>query len=496
MSDPTDYDRVRYPNRPFDRATPARLAAIARVHGVPAASPAKCRVLEVGCGEAADLLPLALAYPDSRFLGVDLAATPVAFGDRRRAALGLSNLTLRAADLRAIPDAAGPFDYILARGVFSWVPEEVRLALLDLCGRLLAPAGVAFISYNALPGWHLVRMFREMMLAHAGDEADPAARAARAKGVLRFVASGCAAPGPLGDVVRTMAKDILGARDGVLEHDELGDINEPYYLTGFMAAAAEAGLAYLGDVDYFSLGVRGLAPEVQQTLLDLDRQDVIAGEQYRDFLHVRRYRQTLLVRVETPVIRPADPAAVERLFAHGKVGSEAAEPDLTEGGVAWFTSPTGSRLRYSSAMGKAALVELGTRAGVPVAFAELATAAAGRLGRAAGDVSREDRRAIAETLLDGFSGGLLTLEADPPRYITTPGDRPTASPLARIQLRDGEADVTNIRHTSVKLDDPFLRELVATLDGTHDRAELEAKWGGERVVDGLKRVAELALLVG
>jgi SAM-dependent methyltransferase len=492
----TPYDRVRYPNRPYPRATPARLAAIARVHGVPAASPANCRVLEVGCGEAADLLPLAQAYPDSQFLGVDLAATAVAFGERLRAELGFANLTLRVADLRAVPDAAGPFDYILARGVFSWVPEEVRLELLALCRRLLAPAGVAFISYNALPGWHLVRMFREMMLAHVGDDPDPTSRADRARGLLRFVASGCRVAGQLGEVVRTMALDIVGARPGALEHDELGEINDPYYVSAFADLAARAGLAYLGEVDYFSLGARGFPPDVQRTLEELDRDDVVGGQQYRDFLHVRRYRQTLLVRAETPVVRPADPAPVEGLFANGDVRAEAADLDLSDGVPAWFISDSGSRLPYSSALGKAGLVEVGRRGGAPVGFAELAAAAAGRLGRAKGAVSREELRALAETLVDGFAGGLLVLEADPPRFAAAAGERPAASPLARAQLRIGEPEVTTLKHTMVKLDDPFLRALVEKLDGTRDRAALAAESGAEQVEAGLARASELALLVG
>jgi SAM-dependent methyltransferase len=493
----TPYDRVRYPNRPFDRATPARLAAIARVHGVPAASPTNCRVLEVGCGEGADLFPLAQAYPGSRFLGVDLAATTVAFGERLRAELGLTNLTLRVADLRAVPDAAGPFDYILARGVFSWVPEEVRLELLALCRRLLAPAGVAFISYNALPGWHLVRMFREMMLAHIGDDPDPTSRTARAKGLLRFLASGCLIRAPLGDFFRAMAADIVGGREGALEHDELGEINDPYYLSAFADLAARAGLAYLGDVDYFSLGARGFPPDVQRTLEDLDRDDVIGGQQYRDFLHVRRYRQTLLVRAETPVVRPADPAAVEGLFVHGDVRAEAADPDFSDGVPAWFISNSGSRLPYSSALGKAGLVEVGRRGGAPVGFADLAAAAAaGRLGRADGAVSRGELRALAETLLDGFAGGLLVLEADPPMFAAAAGERPVASPLARAQLRMGEPEVTTLKHAMVKLDDPFLRALVEKLDGTRDRAALAAELGADGIEAGLQRAAELALLVG
>jgi hypothetical protein len=52
-----------------------------------------------------------------------------------------------------------------------------------------------------------------------------------------------------------------------------------------------------------------------------------------------------------------------------------------------------------------------------------------------------------------------------------PGERPEASPLARLQAREGPV-VTNLRHAGVRIEDELGRRLVTLLDGSGDRAAL------------------------
>ena len=69
MSDGFAYDLLDYPSHVHPQMHPSRLAAIGRLHGIDAASPRDCRLLEVGCGDAVQLLSLAAEYPHSRFVG-------------------------------------------------------------------------------------------------------------------------------------------------------------------------------------------------------------------------------------------------------------------------------------------------------------------------------------------------------------------------------------------------------------------------------------------
>src|SRR5579875_1534709 len=139
---------------------------MAALHGLSPAPIESCRVLEIGCSEGGNLIPMAYALPGATFTGFDLAAQPIARGQERIRHLGLQNIRLFQADLTSVASAPdqgglGEFDYILAHGLYSWMQAPVRDRLLGLCAEHLAPQGIAFISYNALPGAPLRRIMRD-----------------------------------------------------------------------------------------------------------------------------------------------------------------------------------------------------------------------------------------------------------------------------------------------------------------------------------------------
>lgn len=60
------YDRVPYPSASQHRTHPDHLAALAILHGLEPAPPDRCRVLELGCADGGNLVPMALEMPGSR----------------------------------------------------------------------------------------------------------------------------------------------------------------------------------------------------------------------------------------------------------------------------------------------------------------------------------------------------------------------------------------------------------------------------------------------
>jgi SAM-dependent methyltransferase len=123
-----------------------------------------CRVLEVGCGRGDNLIPMAFSLPRARFLGIDLSPRQIAEGRAAIAELGLENIELRAQNILDVSPGLGSFDFIVAQGVYSWVPEPVREQMLRLCAAALAPNGLALISYNTYPGWYMRTMIRDLMV--------------------------------------------------------------------------------------------------------------------------------------------------------------------------------------------------------------------------------------------------------------------------------------------------------------------------------------------
>ena len=172
------YDAVAYPGHAFAQTHPARLATIAHFHGLKAASPQRMRVLELGCGRGGNLLPMAAQYPQSDFVGLDLSGSAIAKATIAQQELGLRNIAFHHRDILAVGDELGTFDYILVHGVYSWVPDIVREAILAIFGRLLTPHGIAYVSYNALPGCRLRDLARDVMLYATRDVHEPEERVA------------------------------------------------------------------------------------------------------------------------------------------------------------------------------------------------------------------------------------------------------------------------------------------------------------------------------
>src|SRR5438445_10474147 len=124
----TIYDQIPYPRHSYGFTHPDRLSTLATLHGMSPAPIDGCRVLELGCASGSNLIPMAYALPQSEFVGLDLSQRQIATGQRFADEVRLTNIRLLPIDIRAVDESFGQFDYIIAHGVHSWVPPEVKEA--------------------------------------------------------------------------------------------------------------------------------------------------------------------------------------------------------------------------------------------------------------------------------------------------------------------------------------------------------------------------------
>ena len=131
---------------------------------------------------------MAFQLPESEFVGLDLAQLPIAAGQQFIAELDLKNISLYAIDLsEARIEQFGTFDYIIAHGLYSWVPLPVRERILEICQEMLKESGIAYISYNAYPGNHLRDLVRGMMQFHTIHTEELSEKVGQARGLLKFI---------------------------------------------------------------------------------------------------------------------------------------------------------------------------------------------------------------------------------------------------------------------------------------------------------------------
>jgi methyltransferase-like protein len=456
---PDRYDAFAYPGFPYPNTHPDRLAAMGILHGLSPAPVERCRVLEIACGDGANLIPVAYAVPTSEFLGFDLAGLPIERAQARIRDLGLKNVRVSQRDvLEAAPDL-GLFDYIIAHGFYSWVPEPARDRMLALCSELLTENGIAFVSYNALPGSYIRKMLRDGMLFRAPDNEDAEQTVAAGLEFLHTIAAGR----PEGDAYRVLLEEQLRRLDGhsagCTYHDELSPSFYPLYFADFVEHARKHGLAYLCEAEIPPPNDPSYRADLQAVLRSVSGGDEIREEQALDFFRMRPYRETLLCRADRPIRRGFFPESFERLLLSSQTTPETAEHP----GSRVFKNAGGAGMETSNPAVIWMLEYLGERWPHAVSFREL-----------------EPRLAESGLTLDS-AGTLLLVRLVISRMIEmrawnaplaeAVSERPRASAYARLEARAGQS-ATTILHMTLKLDDPKSRSLLMLLDGTRTRADL------------------------
>jgi methyltransferase-like protein/SAM-dependent methyltransferase len=460
------YEELVYDGRAHTATHPDRMTTLATLLGMRPAPVERCRVLELGCATGGNLLPLAESLPESAFVGIDLSERQIDMGRKVAARLGLTNLRLETHDIFDLDAALGTFDYIIAHGVYSWVAAPVRDALLRVCRKHLAPHGVAYISYNTYPGWHLREPVREILTYHVRNLDAPRDRLQHGRALLDFLAAGVPRQeGAWGQILHTVG-DLAAREPGwYFYHEHLEEDNHAVYFHQFIEHARQHGLGYLGEAEVHAT-LTALRPEVQQGLRSLAG-DLLQLEQYLDFIRNRAFRRTLLVHEEVQLQRAPGPEVVFPLKASALARPVVAGHDPRSAGPLDFRTDDEVVVSTSLPLTKATLLVLNEAWPQALTLDELCAAVSARLG-GLGMPAAEARALLGRSLVHLFLSNLMGLHTYVPPFVTRAGERPCSTPLMRLQAST-KAGVINRRHRLVALSVADLAVL-ALLDGSRDRA--------------------------
>ena len=489
------YDALPYDNLPRWTTHPDCLATAAHLHGLTVPPVPSARVLELGCSTGVNLIALAMALPEGRYTGLDLSATQVGAARALAGALGLEQVRFEAADLRAVSGRLGEFDYILCHGVYSHVPPDVQEAILATCARSLSPMGVACVSYNTHPGWYLRGMIRDLLRRRVRDLPPGTPQVSAAREFLRLLAGHASPPGGhYRAVLEHEQRLLVDSTDTYIVHEHLDPVNDPLYLTDFVARARRHGLEYVGDAEPEPLP--GDLPDELGSVVSGLAEDGLERDQLLDILRGRAFRSTVLCRAESKRRPLTAVDAVADLVVRARAIPESDQPEVQGIRMERFKTRDERIVETNDPLVKALLLALYRRAPrtveVPTLVEDVRSLLAGALpeGLRAGN-----QASVAEALLRFHRGQVLRLQTSTVPFATTAGARPVASALARAQAGTG-ATVTTLRHDNLRLDDTE-RSLLQLLDGTRDRQALLERCPGLNAAQLdvlLQRMATHALL--
>ncbi len=319
---------ILYPSGFYSYQTPVMLDYVAAINGIapPVAPDAPFTYLDLGCGDGFTIILLAAIYPQCRFIGVDFNPGHIAVGTALAEAGGLANIRFIAGGFEEWRDFDLPeCDYIAMHGVYAWISEAAREALLALIAARLAPSGLLYVSYNANPGWAAIAPLRQFFLDYtAGMTGDPVANVAatiRHLKELRDKGAGYFTENPAaGAVLEEMAgKDIR-----YVAHEIYSPHWSPLPFSAVARQMRGAGLSFAGSAD---LARNYPRPSVKAAFLPLllKTRDRERAELYRDYVSNTFFRRDVYARAAAETPR----AAVSTLLEAFRFGSKAPFADLT-----------------------------------------------------------------------------------------------------------------------------------------------------------------------
>ena len=478
------YDSIPYVARCIETTNIGYLHALARLFGLAPTALDRARVLELGCAGGMNLAPQAECHPGTQFLGIDISPRQIQDAQTLAAQAGLTNIRFQVGDITRLGDELGRFDLILCHGVLSWVSPFVQSHVIRVCGQVLAPNGLALISYNTYPGWHQVKAVRDLLMFHCGQIADPTEKLQTAIAVLDAVLSTV----PETDVgyraaLQSERDQLQGADPGYVMHEHFDADNHPFYIRDVAARAGEAGLSYMADAQLPSMLTGGLNEQAAQILNTA--QNLVEQEQYLDFMRNRRFRSSLFCRAETPHRLEVDAETLLGLYVTPHL-----EKVQGSNPPAWTTPSAGTLAALNPVM-ESLCRTMAEAKGRTIAAEHLVTQAAAKIGETARTAIRKLLADIGPKLV--WSGALLPFSTPSPDVLGV-SKHPKALGVARVTAAKS-AIVPNARHQNIAVTEAE-RSILPLCDGTRDAAAIAKSLGGKAKADDVQSCLKSLALKG
>ncbi len=278
---------VAYPDHFQRELMPTWLHATSVALGYAAPDIARAyRWCELGCGSGLSALVAAACNPLGHVTAVDIDPAQIARARAVAEACGLRNIDFIAADLRDWDQADGEgFDFIVANGLWSWVGEDVRAAILAIVATRLRPGGLLQIGYMSHPGASSLQAAHKLMREAAPfADGDSGQRAVAALGLLQQLADGGAGYFADQPGVRTQLDAMRRESPAYLAHEFLGATWQPQHAADVIRRLATIDCGFIGsatpleNIDALSVPaglqplLRGMPPgPLAETVRDLAR---------------------------------------------------------------------------------------------------------------------------------------------------------------------------------------------------------------------------------
>ncbi len=289
----TTYDQTPYEGHFYSETSLDHIARIAQSMNWQPPLIAEAQVLELGCGDGSNLIGLAAQFTSTEFFGIDFSSVQIQMAEKSARDRKLSNIKFAQADLNTWKPSE-KYSYILCHGVYSWVSVSIQNKILEITRDFLTENGIAFVSFNVLPGWHLRTYIRDVLIWMNKDLNNPGSSLEDGKTFLNAIAQ---------DMLQKNRKyagyfayelDLIKDKSSnYLVHEYLEPENKAFYFSDFVKEIKRFNLRYIGDARINGYQKNEFSGHLAQ-VLEQKKDDPLWVEQTLDLIRNRSFRRALI----------------------------------------------------------------------------------------------------------------------------------------------------------------------------------------------------------
>jgi methyltransferase-like protein len=457
----SDYDAIFFESLPNPERHIDRLYTQAYLKGLAPCQPHCANVLEIGCSTGANIIPQAVLYPNSKFLGLDLSKEQIAIAQGMASTLALKNVEFVAAGIETLQRAEKSFDYIICHGLYSWVSADTQRMLTEQIAYYLSPNGVAYLSYNTEIGWRSYQLLKDYLVRCAQSNLPSNEKIARARSVIA-AANQISRESKL--LSQSRAVQFLSyldtISDALLLHEYLNPHASGVSVTKLHSNLKCYGLQYFGDArpqrecsdDLLESSLRGALTSAKKNMHRAEREDL------SDLIQPKSFRAALVVRDQIHEKRVDSSDTLRSLYFASPL-IFLSEEDISEDNqtVCWlFMRGEDQPVHVSNQVIAEILTTLARHWPVPVSGQVLFL----------NDLTDVQHNEFMRLVWSG------AIEVSSSNFTCTSlqEEMPTTSPYIRLQAQKSGL-VSTLKHEYFQLND-FERSLLKLLDGSRTRADL------------------------
>ena len=479
LSQNNSYDDIPYNSRPVPETHPCRLAALGALFGMEPCDLKEARVLEIGCANGDNLIPHAINNPNGQFVGIDLSKVHIEEATKYVSGLALNNIEFHNCSIADVNDNFGKFDYIICHGVFSWVPEYIRIKILTVCSKNLNKNGIAYISYNTLPGWNMHSTLRDLMLYHTRSAVNYDDKIAQSTMLLNFIKDYQINSNNSNWHVNFLKKEatklLTEQKVNYWFHEHLEKHNKAYYFYEFINKVKKHNLQYLSDCYLLGMNLNEQSEAIRIALQWSN--DIVKTEQYYDFINNRLFRETLVCHDSISLTRKIYNYDISRfnMVSNLTPSVSLAQIDINDQSqsVKFFYNMDENDenvfLTATSPIRKAIYYSFSENVNNPLDFNELATIANKKLKS---DRLNEVKNEFLSCAINLVFRGYITITFQKNNINNINKNKPCISKFNFYRVRNtSKLEVTNIMHQNVVINF-FEKTAFKYMDGKNNKTKI------------------------